>query len=101
IVLDPDCPEFHNNLGAALFENGQPDEAIDSYRQAIALKADLAEAHNGLGQALLLQEQFREGWEEYEWRWKLKAVASTRRNFSEPEWNGSAIAGSTILLHAE
>jgi superkiller protein 3 len=42
----------HYNLGKALRDKGQPDEAIAEYREAIRLKPDLAMAHNNLGSAL-------------------------------------------------
>ncbi|RKP45607.1 tetratricopeptide repeat protein [Trinickia fusca] len=45
-------PIYHNNLGNALREAGDLTQAIDAYRQAIALKRDYAEAHNNLGNAL-------------------------------------------------
>ena len=45
-------PIYHNNLGNALRDAGELDEAIDAYRHAIAAKPDYAEAHNNLGNAL-------------------------------------------------
>ncbi|BFG75034.1 tetratricopeptide repeat protein [Paraburkholderia terrae] len=43
---------YHNNLGNALREHGQLKQAINSYREAVALNPDYAEAHNNLGNAL-------------------------------------------------
>ncbi|BCF98815.1 hypothetical protein PPGU19_033840 [Paraburkholderia sp. PGU19] len=43
---------YHNNLGNALREHGQLKQAIDSYREAVALNPGYAEAHNNLGNAL-------------------------------------------------
>jgi tetratricopeptide (TPR) repeat protein len=42
-----------HNLGATLQEAGRIDEAIEHYRQAIALKPDYAAPHNNLGTALV------------------------------------------------
>jgi tetratricopeptide (TPR) repeat protein len=44
--------DAHFNLGVTLKEQGRLDEAVDSYRRAIALKPDYADAHNNLGMTL-------------------------------------------------
>ena len=49
----------------------------------------------------LLTGDFERGWAEYEWRWKTKEQSFQRRSFSQPLWDGQALAGRTILLHAE
>ncbi|MEI6002935.1 tetratricopeptide repeat protein [Paraburkholderia bengalensis] len=51
IALHPNAIYF-NNLGNALREHGELKQAIDAYRQAVALNAGYAEAHNNLGNAL-------------------------------------------------
>ena len=45
--------QAHFNLGSALKDRGRLDEAVDSYRRAIAIEPDHAEAHVGLSTALL------------------------------------------------
>jgi protein O-mannosyl-transferase len=42
----------HKNLGAALYRNGQIDEAIRQFQEGVRLKPDDAEAHYNLGVAL-------------------------------------------------
>lgn len=101
IALKPDYAEPHSNLGTVFCERGQVDEGIACYRRAIVLKPGLAEVHSDLAHALLVQMNFAEGWEEYEWRWELKESIPVRPNFSQPAWDGSPLAGRTILLHAE
>jgi tetratricopeptide (TPR) repeat protein len=46
-----------NNLGAALFSQGQVDQAMAHYREALRLQPDCAGAHNNLGVALAKQGQ--------------------------------------------
>jgi tetratricopeptide (TPR) repeat protein len=58
--LSPGDATAHTNLGNALQDKGQRDEAMKEYRQAIALDPKLAQAHGALGQALLAQGQFAE-----------------------------------------
>jgi tetratricopeptide (TPR) repeat protein len=100
IALMPHYVEAYNNLGAALAGNGQFDEAIIAYRRAIQLKPDAADIHWDLAFLLLSMGRFAEGWEEFEWRLKDE-TKRLRRDFSAPQWNGEALAGKTLLLHAE
>jgi len=99
--LAPDDAGIYNNLAFALQENRRPYEALPYYRKAIQLDPNYATAHWNLSLALLLTGNFREGWREYEWRWEIEYLASSRRNFEQPLWDGSDINGRTILLHAE
>jgi tetratricopeptide (TPR) repeat protein len=60
MVLRPDAPGAHLNLGAALLNKGQVDEAIASFRKAIELDPKCAQAFDGLGHALLTRGQIDE-----------------------------------------
>jgi tetratricopeptide (TPR) repeat protein len=99
--LAPDDAGIYNNLAFALQENRRPYEAIPYYRKALQLYPTYATAHWNLSLALLLTGNFREGWREYEWRWGTQYLAASRRNFTQPLWDGSDIRDRTILLHAE
>jgi len=87
------------NLGIALLNTGDIAEAERCYRQAIALEPKNAEAHYNLAWVLLLTGRWQEGWQEYEWRWKLTNFSSRKRDFTQPLWTGDA--QGTVLLHAE
>jgi hypothetical protein len=52
-----------------------------------------------MAMALLLTGDFRQGWKEFEWRWKIDEYAPI--DFLQPLWEGSDIQGRSILLHAE
>ena len=52
IARDPACWMAHNNLGIALAERGQWDEASGHFRKCLDIKPDHAEAHNNLSMAL-------------------------------------------------
>jgi hypothetical protein len=49
--------------------------------------------------AWLLGGHFERGWPEYEWRWRGNEAVFAPLN--QPLWDGSALEGRTILLHAE
>ncbi len=101
LALKPDFAEAHNNLGNALQELGQSDEAIATLREALRVSPDYATAHHNVGIALLLAGQFEEGWDEYEWRWRVESFAADRARFHQPVWTGAPLDGETVLVHAE
>lgn len=82
IVLRPDHPETHYNLGVLFLEAGRVEEAIACYRKAIGLRASFYAAHNNLAnalrargrgdealahyaQAVQLEPRFADGWSNY------------------------------------
>jgi Flp pilus assembly protein TadD len=101
IRQEPNDAELHSNLGNALTDKGQTEEAIAAHRQAVALQPDSAEFHGNLALTLLLSRRFKDGWREYEWRWKTKDAPHPRQNFDQPAWDGTPLNGRTILITAE
>lgn len=98
INIEADYAEAYFNYGNALTGLGRLDEALESYDQAISIKADYSSAHWNLALCHLLSGNFKDGWQGYEWRWKLSGV----RNFSQPLWLGAeSLIDKTILLYAE
>jgi tetratricopeptide (TPR) repeat protein len=101
VELAPNFAGAHSNLGVTLGRLGQRDEAMACYRRAIALQPDLAAAHNNLAMALLARGEMAAGWAEYEWRWKTQRMRAGQRAFTQPQWQGDAAVGKTLLIHAE
>ena len=100
IALKPDFAEAYSDLGFALQGQKQFQQAAGYYRHAIALQPDAAMAHVRLGMCLLLLQDFQQGFAEYEWRWQTKSQTPEER-LGKPLWDGSSLAGKTILLHTE
>ncbi len=61
------------NLGSALDEKGQVDEAIREFQEAIRLKPNYAQAHNNLGVAIVKKGQLDEGIRQYQEAIRLKS----------------------------
>lgn len=101
VELAPSLAPAHLNLGLALRGQGALSEAQAHYREAIRLRPDYAEAQVGLGMVLLLSGRLEEAWPHYEWRWQIRDWPTQPRSFTAPRWDGSSLAGKTILLHAE
>ena len=99
--LNPDHPEARLNLGHALQSLGQWDEAIACYRRTLELRPDYPEAHWSDAMAMLLLGDFRNGWVEYEWRWKCQEFTANAPRLSQPLWDGTPRPGQTILLYTE
>jgi tetratricopeptide (TPR) repeat protein len=99
ITIKPTFPEAYSNLGEALKELGQLDQSEASFEQALRQRSDFAEARWNRSLLWLLRGEFDRGWPEYEWRWSQPGIAG--RSFPQPRWDGSALDGRTILLHAE
>jgi tetratricopeptide (TPR) repeat protein len=102
IQLQPTYALAHKNLGVALAELCRYREAVASFDRAIELNPNLPEAHALRALIYLVQGDFDRGWPEYEWRWRAQLRDMTPlRDFGKPQWDGSDLAGKTILLHAE
>jgi len=99
LVLKPHVAEAHCNMGAVLHAQNRVPEAAASYLKALDLKPELAKARINLGMIQLLCGDLANGWKNYELRWEDAPLH--RREFTQPQWQGEALAGRRILLHAE
>ena len=66
LAKNPGCWMAHYNLGIALHDHGETDQAITHYRQAIELRPDYAEAHYNLGRLLAEKGEFNDAINHYE-----------------------------------
>ena len=100
LAIDPTIAGAHLNLGNIHRRQGRLDEAIAAQRRAIAIEPEMAGAHTNLAMALLARGDWAEGWQEYEWRWRLwRRLAPFQ--FAVPQWGGEPGAGRTLLVHPE
>ncbi len=111
VALQPDYAEAWINRGVALNELGRPEEAIASFERAIGVEPDNHRARINLSQCNLLTGNFRNGWEDHESRWALRAATFvpppgsgqtllTPTNFGKPVWDGVPSKG-TLLVWCE
>ena len=102
IQIDPTRANAHNGCAMCAADLRDYARARAHYAHAIALEPNYASAHLNLALCLLRLGEFARGWQEYEWRWQDEQVTRFRRDFTQPQWTGSAeLTGSTILLHGE
>jgi tetratricopeptide (TPR) repeat protein len=100
IALQPNLAEAHASLGFLLTGRGDLAAAVSACQSAIDLQPDFAVAHWNQGIAYLLAGQMAEGWAQYEWR-KRRFPAAFDAPPAGPEWDGSPLAGRTLLVLAE
>lgn len=106
IELNPNFTPAYNNIGLIFQEQRRLDEAIIYYQKAIDLNPGFADAHWKMSLALLLSGNLKQGWEEYEWRWKTKKFLAENpvrqpAQFSQSAWDGSSLEGKSIFIYSE
>ena len=100
LTLAPQVAELHVNRGSALAAANQFTDAFESFNAAIAIDPQCAEAHHRASLIRLRFGDFKNGWRDYEWRWRTQWTPQVRR-VNAPLWRGEPIEGKTILLLAE
>jgi hypothetical protein len=101
LIMDRDNVLALYNRGLSLLALNRPREALVSFLRAATLQPDHADAHYSSALAALLIGNFRDGWQQYEWRWRAFGAAVPRA-FTQPLWLGDTpLEGKTVLLHAE
>ena len=76
------------------------EQSLASYGRALQLQPDYAEAHVCRALVWLLTQNFARRLPEYEWQ-QRKLAGTAPQSYPQPLWDGSPLAGRTILLHAE
>jgi tetratricopeptide (TPR) repeat protein len=99
LELKTDDAAAQNNLGFVLFQQGRFQEALACYDRCLELTPDCTQARNNRSLVWLLTGKWEQGWPEFQWWWQSPQHAP--RHFTQPMWDGCALPGKTILLHAE
>ena len=101
VEAEPGFAAAYVNLGYVLqYQRRNLGEALQNYDRALAINPQIPEAHFNKSLVLLSQGRYLEGWHEYEWRWR-SPEAPPKPIFAQPEWDGSLLAGRSILIFAE
>ena len=102
--IDPEYCNAELNLGVVYSEIGRFDDAINIFKKIISKSPDHPEAHNNLGYIYTIFLDLRNGWNERNWRIKIKNnKLSINQNLLSvaPLWMGEDLRNSTILVHPE
>lgn len=99
--LDPAYAKAVNNLGLVRYRQGNIEEAIQYFRHALSRRSEFIDAHWNLSHALLHAGQYGEGWQEFEWRWRMPAFQRLASRYDRPRWNGEDLRGRRLLVWSE
>ncbi len=97
-AMDPADPLGPFNLAMVEYDRLQLDACLMAVRKALALNPALPEAQMKLAQALLVTGALRQGWEPYEWRYKIPGAAPLMPPTERLQWNGAPINGRLLLI---
>lgn len=101
VELAPKDSRAWFNLALIHYERLELEAAITVSDQALALDPEFAEAHFEKAEALLLAGRLAEGWESYEWRFRLKQAEGMLPKTGKPQWNGEPLPPGRLLVIAD
>jgi tetratricopeptide (TPR) repeat protein len=102
LILEGAAADTHINSGVVMKALGRYSDAAWSFNRALSLRPGDPAAMFEKGFLHLLLGELKQGWELYEARFRVPALAVPQRDFSAPRWDGTMpLAGKTLLVHAE
>jgi hypothetical protein len=99
--LAPADPLCQHNQAIIHYHRLELDEALDCAGRALHIDPSMPGAHFVRAEALLLRGDWQEGWDEYEWRFRIAGAAPLMPPTSRPQWDGSAFSNKPLLLIAD
>jgi hypothetical protein len=100
-ALAPSDPLCLHNLAVIHYERVEIDASIDVAERALLMKPDMAGAHFARAEGLLIRGDWAEGWEEYEWRFRIADAARMMPPTDKPQWDGKRFTDGTLLFVAD
>ena len=103
VTLNPDDATALSNLAIIHASRMELEAAEARGRAALALDPHQAGAHFGLAEVLLSRGEMAEGWEEYEWRYRLPAGEGNLppAAMRPPHWDGRLLAPGKLMVIAD
>jgi Tfp pilus assembly protein PilF len=100
-MLAPTDPLCLHNQAIIHYHRLELDAALDCGTRALRIDPSLPGAHFVRAEALLLRGEWAEGWEEYEWRFRIGGAAALMPKTDKPQWDGKPFSDRTLLLVAD
>ena len=100
-ALAPSDPLCLHNQAIIHYHRLELDATLACASQALRIDPSLPGGHFVRAEALLLRGEWAEGWEEYEWRFRIGGAAPLMPPTDKPQWDGTPFADRTLLLVAD
>jgi Flp pilus assembly protein TadD len=100
-TLAPADPLCLHNQAIIHYHRGELDACLDCATQALRIDPGLPGGHFVRAEALLQRGELAEGWEEYEWRYRIGGAAPLMPPTDKPQWNGAKLDERRLLLIAD
>jgi len=101
VELAPEDSRAHFNHALICYERRELDAALAAADRSIELDPAFPEAHFERAEVLLLGGRLTEGWESYEWRFKLKQAEGMLPKTDKPQWDGGPLPEGRLLIVAD
>ena len=98
LTINPNYPEAYFNFANSLRTQGYIKKAIKLYKKAISLKPYFPSAYKNLSLVELLSNDYQSGWENHEWRWKIKDSKKPHAEPNTKQWKGEFLKKQEKLL---
>ena len=99
LSISPEISLIHYNYALVLRDLGMLDSALHAFARAEALGYNKPELLWDRSLTYLTNNNFKQGFAEYESRWKLES--NPAQYIETPEWDGRDITNETLLVYAE
>ena len=102
LTLDSSNLQALNNIGKTWHDQGDLKEAKTWYEKALSHNPEYPEARFNRAVILLTEGDYRNGWREYEWRFKRQSAHQVYpHRLNAPRWNGMPFGDKRLLVHCE
>ncbi len=98
IALAPDDAHAYANLAIIHYDLLELEEGLACSDRALELSPELPDAHFERAEVLLLRGRLDQGWEEYEWRFKLPQAGRMLPKGEVAQWDGERRSDGRLLL---
>lgn len=97
VKQDPESEHAWKNLAVVYTSLRQDQNALNCYRQVLELNPGNSEAHWGIALLQIKAGDYKNGWANFEHRWRVTALDLKPIQTRRPKWNGQQMPGSLLL----